>query len=133
MIFKRKIYTRLLEWKEKSKGSRALLIEGARRIGKSTIVEEFAKNEYRSYLLIDFAKATDQVLDYFKSNKNNLNELFMLLSVEYGVKLYRRESLVIFDEVQKFPEARELIKYLVMDSRYDYLETGSLISIKENV
>lgn len=133
MVFKRKIYNRLLQWKEESQGSRALLIEGARRIGKSTIVEEFARNEYRSYLMIDFAKATEQVFDYFKSNKNNLNELFMLLSVEYGIKLYNRESLIIFDEVQRFPEARELIKYLVMDGRYDYLETGSLISIKENV
>ncbi|MDF2989259.1 MAG: putative ATPase superfamily [Eubacterium sp.] len=133
MVYKRKIYSKLLKWKEESNGARALLVEGARRIGKSTIVEEFAKNEYRSYLLIDFAKATDQVLDYFKNNKGNLNELFMLLSVEYGVKLYNRESIIIFDEVQRFPTARELIKYLVADGRYDYIETGSLISIKENV
>lgn len=133
MVFKRKIYNRLLKWKEESKGTRALLIEGARRIGKSTIVEEFAKNEYKTYLLIDFAKATDRVLDYFKNNKSNLDELFMLLSIEYGVKLYNRESIVIFDEVQRFPAARELIKYLVADGRYDYIETGSLISIKENV
>lgn len=133
MVFRRKIYNKLIKWKEESKGTRALLIEGARRIGKSTIVEEFAKNEYRSYILIDFARVTKRVLDYFNDNKDNLNELFMLLSVEYGIKLYDRESIIIFDEVQRFPAARELIKYLVADGRYDYIETGSLISIKENV
>ena len=133
MVFKRKIYKKLVEWKEQSQGDRALLVEGARRIGKSTIVEEFAKKEYKSYLFIDFAQAADTVLEYFRENKNNLNELFMLLSLEYGVKLYERESLVVFDEVQRFPAARELIKYLVADGRYDYIETGSLISIKENV
>ena len=133
MIFKRKIYNRLLQWKKESGGKRALLIEGARRIGKSTIVEEFAGNEYRTYLLIDFAQASEQVLDYFRTSKGNLDELFMLLSVEYGVRLYPRESLIIFDEVQRFPTAREMIKYLVADGRFDYIETGSLISIKENV
>ena len=106
MVFKRKIYKKLVEWKEQSQGDRALLVEGARRIGKSTIVEEFAKKEYKSYLFIDFAQAADTVLEYFRENKNNLNELFMLLSLEYGVKLYERESLVVFDEVQRFP-ARE--------------------------
>ena len=133
MIFKRKAYEKLLSWKNESNGSRAILVEGARRIGKSTIVEEFAKNEYKSYILIDFAKASDTVIDAFEKHKNNFDELFMILSLEYGVKLFKRESVIIFDEVQLYPEARQLIKYLVADGRYDYIETGSLISIKENV
>lgn len=133
MIFKRKIYDKLIKWKEESRGTRALLIEGARRIGKSTIVEEFAKKEYRSYLLIDFANATPKIIDCFENHRNDINEFFMLLSVETGVKLYPRESLVVFDEVQRYPIAREFIKYLVADGRFDYIETGSLVSIKENV
>lgn len=133
MIFKRKIYDKMLKWKSESKGSRALLIEGARRIGKSTIVEEFAKNEYKSYVLIDFAKVSNNVLNYFNNSSKNFDDLFMLLSVEYGIVLHKRESVIIFDEVQRFPKARELIKYLVADGRFDYIETGSLISIKENV
>ena len=133
MIFKRKIYTKLKEWKENSKGTTALLIEGARRIGKSTIVEEFAKNEYKSYILIDFNDVSNFVLEAFNNHLNDLNTFFMMISSEYNVELYSRETLIIFDEVQKFPKARQSIKKLVKDGRYDYIETGSLISIKENV
>ena len=132
MIFRRKIYKKLLEWK-RAGGQKALLIEGARRIGKSTIVEEFAKNEYKSYILIDFAKVQDAVKESFEHNLNDLDTFFMLLSSEFKVKLHERESLIIFDEVQKYPRAREAVKYLVQDGRYDYIETGSLISIHENV
>ncbi len=132
IILKRKVYDSLLEWK-KCNGSKAIMIEGARRVGKSTIVEEFGNNEYRSYIIIDFSTASDAMLESFRKNRNDLDELFMRLSVEYRTKLYRRESLIVFDEVQKYPEAREMIKHLVEDGRYDYIETGSLISIRENV
>jgi len=132
-MFKRKIYDKLLEWKNESKGETAMLVEGARRIGKSTIVEEFAKENYKSYILIDFSKATNSVKDAFNNLLNSLDSLFMLLSLEFDTPLYPRQSLFIFDEVQKFPRAREAIKHLVKDGRYDYIETGSLISIKENV
>ena len=110
-----------------------MLIEGAWRIGKSTIVEEFARNEYKSYILIDFAEARDVVKEAFEHNLNDLDTFFMLISSEYKVKLHERQSLIIFDEVQKYPRAREAVKYLVKDGRYDYIETGSLISIHENV
>ena len=133
MIFKRKIYNKFLAWKNESGGKKALLVEGARRIGKSTVVEEFAKQEYKSYILIDFAKASEDVKSYFHLHLNDLDTFFMLLSVQYGKELYPRESIIIFDEVQLFPKAREAIKYLVADGRYDFIETGSLISIKENV
>ena len=133
MKLKRKIYNRLLAWKKECGGTKAILIEGARRIGKSTICEEFGKNEYKSYLIIDFAKAASNVKEYFEKYFNDLDTFFMLLSAEYGKKLYQRDSLIIFDEVQMFPKAREAIKYLVADGRYDYIETGSLISIRENV
>ena len=133
MLFKRKIYNKFLAWKQEANGQKALLVEGARRIGKSTVVEEFAKNEYKSYILIDFAKAPENVKSYFQLHLNDLDTFYMLLSVQYGVQLYPRESAIIFDEVQLFPKAREAIKYLVADGRYDFLETGSLISIKENV
>ena len=133
MIFKRKIYDKFLLWKNESKGSSALLIEGARRIGKSTIVEEFAKKEYLSYLMVDFTKITPVVINAFETCKNNIDDFFLLLSTEYGVSLKRRQSVVIFDEVQQYPKAREFIKYLVADGRYDFIETGSLISIKQNV
>lgn len=133
MLFKRKIYDKFLAWKTECAGKKALLIEGARRIGKSTVVEEFAKNEYKSYILIDFAKASSDVKEYFQLYLNDLDTFFMLLSVQYGVQLHERDSVIIFDEVQLFPKAREAIKYLVADGRYDYMETGSLISIKENV
>lgn len=132
MIFKRKIYNKLLEWKNKSSKSKAILIEGARRIGKSTIALEFAKNNYRSYVLIDFSKASPSIKEGFNNYLNDLDSLFMMISLEYGITLYNRESLLIFDEVQSFPRAREAIKHLVKDGRYDYIETGSLISIKEN-
>lgn len=132
MEIKRKIYKSLCEWKETTNGSKALLIEGARRIGKSTVAEEFGKNEYKSYILIDFNKAPKKVKDLF-DELSNLDIFFQGLSLEYNTRLYKRESLIIFDEIQKFPKAREAIKYLVADGRYDFLETGSLISIRENV
>lgn len=133
MIFKRKMYNRLLAWKRQAAGTKVLLIEGARRIGKSTLVEEFAKNEYQSYLLIDFNKVSDSVISAFNNYMNDLDTFFLILSSEYGVKLYPKESIIIFDEIQQFPKARQAIKYLVADGRFDYIETGSLISIKENV
>lgn len=133
MILRRKIYDQLLQWKNESNGAKAILIEGARRIGKSTIVEEFAKNEYESYILIDFAKKDIEVESYFNKYLNDLDTLFMLLQAHFGVYLKRRKSVIIFDEVQMFPQARAAIKYLVLDGRYDYIEIGSLISIKENV
>ena len=133
MILQRKIYEKLREWKKECKGTKALLIEGARRIGKSTVAEEFAKNEYSTYLIIDFAKKDKEVESYFEKYLNNLDNLFMLLQAHYGVTFKERNTLIVFDEVQMFPQARAAIKYLVADGRYDYLETGSLISIKENV
>lgn len=133
MIFKRKAYDKLLKWKEECDGSRAIMIEGARRIGKSTLVEEFAKNEYDSYLMIDFSKVNDTIKSYFYDYIEDLDTLFMFITSAYNVKLHRRKSVIIFDEVQRFPRARECIKHLVADGRYDYIETGSLISIRENV
>ena len=131
-MFERKIYNKLLQWKNDTNGSKAILIEGARRIGKSTVVEEFAKNNYKSYILIDFSKATQTIKDAFYNMLDNLDLLFMILSVSFDTPLYQRESVFIFDEVQCFPRAREAIKHLVKDGRYDYIETGSLISIREN-
>lgn len=133
MILKRKIYSKLIEMKKECNGKKAFLIEGARRIGKSTICEEFGKNEYKSFIIIDFAKCPDEVKSYFTRHMNDLDTFFMLLSSFYSVNLYERESLIVFDEVQMYPRARECIKYLVADGRYDFIETGSLISIKENV
>lgn len=130
---KRKIYNRLLDWKKESNGKTAILIEGARRVGKSYIAEEFAKNNYKSYILIDFSKVNDKVKDLFNQYFDDLDTFFMLLSTYFSAKLYNRESLIILDEVQLFPRARSAIKHLVADGRYDYIETGSLISIKENV
>jgi len=130
---KRKIYNTLLEWKNNESGKTALLIDGARRVGKSYIVEEFAKAEYSSYILIDFNKAGTEVLDLLDNSLDNLNTFFMYLSEYYSVKLIERESLIIFDEVQLFPRARAAIKYLVADGRYDYIETGSIVSIKKNI
>lgn len=132
MILKRKLYTTLLEWKKEG-GKTALLIEGARRIGKTTLVETFAKAEYKSYIVIDFARANPHINEYFDALLDDLDTFFMLLSATYKTILYPRESLIIFDEVQRFPRAREAIKYLVKDGRYDYIETGSLISIQDNV
>lgn len=131
-MFKRKIYDKMLEWKQTSGGRSALLIEGARRIGKSTVAEAFAKNEYDSYIMIDFAKASREIRDLFE-DVSNLNYLFLQLQLKYRVDLHERKSLIIFDEVQLCPKARQAIKALVQDRRYDYLETGSLISIKKNV
>ena len=130
-VFKRKIYEKLLQWKEQRKGATALLIEGARRVGKSTIVKQFAQSEYKSYILIDFNNTTQAIRDLF-DDLTDMNMFFMLLQQQTQVKLYERDSLIIFDEVQKFPIARQAIKYLVADGRYDFIETGSLISIKKN-
>ncbi len=132
-MLKRKIYNRLVEWKQKSQGQTALLIDGARRVGKSFIAKAFAKNEYKSFILIDFGNAPQDVLDLFIHDSANLDLFFAKLSAFYATQLHRRESLIIFDEVQQFPRARQLIKYLVADGRYDYLETGSLIRLKKNV
>lgn len=129
---KRKIYDRLLEWKRIEAGRSALLIDGARRVGKSYIAEEFAKREYKSYIMIDFSKADDDIKDLFRHYLEHLDTLFLKLSANYGVSLHERDSLFIFDEVQMFPRAREAIKALVADGRYDYLETGSLVSIDRN-
>ena len=128
-IFKRKIYQKLLEWKEQDNGSTALLIEGARRVGKSTVVEEFAKNEYESYLLIDFSIASKVVKDSFQ-DISNLDMLFTSLQMNCGVSLVPGKSLIIFDEIQKWPLARQAIKHLVKDGRFHYIETGSLLGIK---
>ena len=130
---KRKIYNTILNWKKESNGRTALLIEGARRVGKSYIVEQFAKENYKSYILIDFSKVSKEIIELFDNYLDNLNYLFTYLSEYYGVKLYERESLFIFDEIQFCPRARGAIKHLVADGRYDYIETGSLISIKKNV
>lgn len=130
---KRKIYSQLVEWKQTEKGKSALLIEGVRRIGKSYIVEEFAKNEYDSYILIDFNHADAEVIALFENYATRLDMLFQMLSLHYNVQLKNRKSLIVFDEVQQYPPARALIKYLVADGRYDYIETGSLISIHKNV
>ena len=132
-MLKRKIYDKLLEWKNQSNGSTAILIDGARRVGKSYIAEEFGKNEYKSYILIDFGKAPQDVLDLFIHDSANLDLFFAKLSAFYAKTLHKRNSLIIFDEVQQFPRARQLIKYLVADGRYDYIETGSLIRLKKNV
>ena len=132
MTFKRKIYDKFLEWKKNSDGKTALLVEGARRIGKSTIVEEFAKNDYESYILIDFTKASKEVLNLF-DDISDLNYIFLRLQLIYHKELHQRKSLIIFDEVQFCPKARQAIKHLVADHRYDYMETGSLISIRKNV
>lgn len=132
MYFKRKAYGKLLEWKRLYSDKYAVLLEGARRVGKSTIAEAFAKKEYRSYILIDFSKTTSNILECF-DDIGNMNIFFLRLQAETGITLYEHESLIIFDEVQLFPRARQAIKHLVHDGRYRYLETGSLISIKKNV
>ena len=131
-MFKRKIYSKLLSWKEESNGNTALLIEGARRIGKSTVVESFAKNEYQSYILIDFSTVSKSIKALFE-DISDLDYLFLQLQLQYKVDLHERNSLIIFDEVQLCPLARQAIKSLVKDHRYDYIETGSLISIKKNI
>lgn len=131
-MFQRKVYDKLLAWKKESCGKTALLVEGARRIGKSTVVEEFAKKEYRSYILLDFSIASREVRELF-SDVSDLNYIFLQLQLQCNAELHERDSLIIFDEVQFCPQARQAIKVLVKDRRYDYVETGSLISIKRNV
>lgn len=131
-IMRRKFYEQLKAWKNMSNGQSALLVQGARRVGKSYIVEAFAKKEYKSYILIDFNLASQQIKDLFEYDINDLDVFFLKLSTLCNVKLYERESVIILDEVQLFPRARSVIKYLVADGRYDYIETGSLLSIKEN-
>lgn len=130
---KRKIYSKLLDWKKQWNGNTALLVDGARRIGKSWIVEEFARNEYKSYILIDFNNVQPSIVELFEKYLTDLDSFFMRLSLYTGIKLYPRESLIIFDEVQMYPKARGAIKYLVKDGRFDYVETGSLVSINHNV
>lgn len=130
---KRKIMEQLVDWKNKSAGKTALLIDGARRVGKSYIAEEFARENYKSYILIDFNKASDEIKDLFDNMLEDLDSLFMYLSAIYNVKLYENESLIILDEVQLCPRARAAVKFLVADGRYHFLETGSLMSIRENV
>lgn len=131
IVFKRKIYQHMLAWKQEEQGRTALLLEGARRVGKSTIVEEFAKKEYSSYILVDFNNAS-QVVKHLFDDLMDLDFIFLQLQTIYGVKLQEGKSLIIFDEIQKCPQARQAIKYLVQDGRYHYIETGSLISIKQN-
>lgn len=133
MEFRRKIYDELLEWKNTSKGRSAVMVQGARRVGKSTVVERFAKEQYKSYILIDFVDADDEVRGAFINYKADFDMLFNRLQIKTGVKLYKRESAIIFDEVQAFPLAREMIKALVKDGRYDYIETGSLITVKSKI
>ena len=130
IIFKRKIYDKMLEWKESKKGSTALLIKGARRVGKSTIAEQFARNEYDSYIVVDFADAPAALWEAV-NNISDRNNFFMQLQFIYGVNLYERRSVIIFDEIQLCPQARQAIKYLVKDHRYDFIETGSFLYIKK--
>lgn len=131
MLFKRKIYQKLVDWKNLSQGKTAVMIEGARRIGKSTIAEEFAKNEYKDYLILDFAREDEDVKRLFTTSLGDMSNFFRNLFVFKGKSLPERESIIILDEIQMFPEARQAIKYLVQDGRYDYLETGSLIRIRK--
>lgn len=130
-VFKRKIYDEILEWKENRSDKYALLIKGARRIGKSTIVEEFAKKEFKSFILVDFAHTSKAIMDLF-DDTYDLDFFFLQLQQLTGTRLYEKESVIIFDEVQLLPKARQAIKYLVADGRYKYIETGSLLSIKKN-
>lgn len=130
-VFRRKIYNEILDWKEKRSDKYALLIKGARRVGKSTIAEEFAKKEFKSYILIDFAHTSKEIIELF-DDTYNLDFFFLQLQQLTGVRLYEKESVIIFDEVQLLPKARQAIKYLVADGRYKYIETGSLLSIKKN-
>lgn len=133
MEMERKAYQKLLKWKRESNGETAMLIEGARRVGKSFLAQQFAKNEYESYLYIDFANLKNGVIETFEDDKTDLDTFFMKLGLIYGVELIQGKSCVIFDEVQMYPPARQLIKYLVADGRYHYIETGSLVSIRTNV
>ena len=131
-MYKRKVYDQLLEWKKEWNGKYACLLEGARRVGKTTIAEEVARKEYESYILIDFSNTSKEKIDIF-DDISKLDRFFLRLQMETGVELHERKSVIIFDEIQLFPKARQAIKHLVKDGRYDYIETGSLISIKKNV
>lgn len=133
MVLKRKAYDKLIEWKKKSNGSTAILIDGARRVGKSYLAEEFGTNEYKSHITINFSRISGQIKDIFENDSLDLDLFFSELSAQFSTKLFTRDSLFIFDEVQLYPKAREMIKFLVADGRYDYIETGSLISIKQNI
>ena len=133
MFFQRKAYQALMTWKRQSEGKRAMLIEGARRVGKSTLAQEFAQREYAKHLIIDFSEASEDIKDLFRHYRANVDDFFMYLQAYTGVSLPRRNAVIVFDEVQRFPPAREFIKQLVADGRYDYIETGSLISLKRNV
>lgn len=130
-MLKRKIYDELLDWKHRSNGQTALLIDGARRVGKSFIVEKFAQQEYKSHIIIDFGNAPQDILELFIHDSSDLDLFFAKLSAFYSTVLHKRKSLIVFDEIQQFPRARQLIKYLVKDGRYDFLETGSLIRLKK--
>ncbi len=130
-IFKRKIYNTIADWKQSSNGKTALLIKGARRVGKSTIVKEFAEKEYKSSIIIDFARASSEILDLF-NDMHDLDFFFFRLQQVFGVQLFQRESVIVFDEVQLCPKARQAVKFLVADGKYDYIETGSLISIRKH-
>ena len=132
-MFKRKAYDKLVEWRRERRGKTALLLEGARRVGKTTLAREFAEKEYRSSIFIDFFTAPEAVRSFFEDYRDDIPRLLFYLSAYYDTDLYERDSLVVFDEVQCFPLARGLLKYLVEDGRYDYLETGSLLSIRQNV
>ena len=132
-MFERLAYEKLLKWKRESRGSRALLLEGARRVGKSTLAKEFAAKEYGAYLVVDFSEASDDLKALFREYRSNIDTFFIYLQAYTGVSLLERDSLIVLDEVQRFPPAREFIKQLVADGRYDYIETGSLISIRRNV
>ena len=132
-MLKRRVMEKLVEWQDKSNGTTAMLLEGARRVGKSTLAEAFAKARYDSYIMVDFSELPAGVLGIFEEQRDDLDAFFMLLSTYYRTRLHLRRSLIIFDEVQRYPAAREMIKRLVADGRYDYLETGSLISIRQNV
>ena len=131
VVFRRKIYDDILEWKDKYSNKYALLIKGARRVGKSTIAEEFAKKEFKSYILIDFAHTSKEIIELF-DDTYNLDFFFLQLQQLTGIRLYEKESVIIIDEVQLLPKARQAIKYLVADGRYKYIETGSLLSIRKN-
>ncbi len=131
-VFQRKAYQKLLEWKQQDQGRTAILVEGARRVGKSTLVRSFAQNEYKSHLIIDFANTSVKIKELF-NDLSDLNYFFLQLQLQTGVTLHERNSVIVFDEVQQHPRARQAIKYLVEDGRYDYIETGSLISIQQNV
>ena len=132
-MFKRKCYDKLLEWKRESNGKSAVLVEGARRVGKTTLVREFAEHEYADHIYIDFSKVPKVVLDLFRNEREDVDTFLRMLQLQYVKDMPVRESVIIFDEVQRFPMAREHIKHLVADGRFDYIETGSLISIRKSV